>query len=147
MLLHNHRAICGMLYVLLSLPGKSRAEVGGRVCVSRWWWGAWEHGKYNTLIPAASSPPPPPSGRQTLSRTGTDAPAPTLLDSTLTLYVTFTARLGSCSNHSSSSSFSRSSLHAGSVPTSLLPLNFFFFPKHGNASQRLSYFSVILHSS
>lgn len=51
-------------------------------------------------------------------------PAP--LDIPLALYVTFTARLGSCSNHSSSSSFPRSSLHAGSVCTSLLPLNFFF---------------------
>ena len=70
-------------------------------------------------------------------------PAP--LDIPLALYVTFTARLGSCSNHSSSSSFPRSSLHAGSVCTSLLPLNFFFF-KHDNASQRLSCFSVfILH--
>lgn len=151
--MHNYRAIYGKLYVLLSLLEKSRAEVGGRVCVSRWWWGAWKHGKCNTLIAAASSPlpPPPEGGRLTAQALMFPPPClllvPAVLDIPLALYVMFTARLGSCSNHSSSSSFSRSSLHAGSVCTFLLPLNFFFFSKHGNTSQRLSCFSVILHSS
>lgn len=103
------------------------------MCVSRWWWGAWKHGKCNTLIAAASSPlpPPPEGGRLTAQALMFPPPClllvPAVLDIPLALYVMFTARLGSCSNHSSSSSFSRSSLHAGSVCTFLLPLNFFFF--------------------
>ena len=73
-LLHNYRAICEMFYVLLSLPGKSRTKVGGRVCVSRW----GVYGGVETLegVIVSSTPLSHPSGRQTLNCTWTDVPTP-----------------------------------------------------------------------
>ena len=103
------------------------------MCVSRWWWGRGNMGSVilALLLHPVHFLPLREGGRLTAQALMFPPPClllvPTLLDIPLALYVTFTARLGSCSNHSSSSSFSRSSLHAGSVCTFLLPLNFFFF--------------------